>query len=140
MGANTRMVNPNLEGGPGAQKEGCVISEAARLCGLSVHQIRTYLDMRLVYACGTTQGGSRLFDDGCLQRLALIRSCREAGLGLPEIAEFIQALDNGDKGQCRAVERQIQHTIAVKRAALNRYTQALTKAAHGVKLSALKGP
>ena len=140
MTVNTRMVKPGLERAPGPQTEGYVISEAARLCGLSVHQIRTYLDMRLVYACSTTQAGFRLFDDGCLERLKLICSCREAGLGLPEISEFIQALDRGDERQCRAVERQIQHTIAVKRAALHRCTQVLTKAARGIELSTLNRP
>lgn len=135
MKVNTRMLKPGLESGSGQQTEGYVISEAARLCGLSVHQIRTYLDMRLLYACGTTQGGFRLFDDGCLERLKLICSCREAGLGLPEITDFIHALDNGDERQCRAVERQMQNTIAVKRAALHRCTQVLTKAARGTELT-----
>ena len=131
MTVNTRTVKLGIESGPGPQTEGYVISEAARFCGMSVHQIRTYLDMRLVYACGTTQGGFRLFNESCVARLKLISSCREAGLGLPEISEFIQALDSGDDRQCRAVERQIQHTIGVKRAALNRCTQVLTKAARG---------
>jgi len=131
------MVKPSLERGPGPQTQGYVISEAARLCGLSVHQVRTYLDMRLVYACGTTQAGFRLFGDGCLERLKLICSCCEAGLGLPEITDFIHALDNGDEQQCRAVERQIQHTIAVKKAVLNRCTQVLAKAVRGTELSDL---
>lgn len=132
MTVNTRMVKPSSpESGLEPKTESYVISEAARLCGLSVYQIRTYLDMRLVYACSTTQAGFRLFDDGCLERLKLICSCREAGLGLPEITDFIHALDSGDERQCRAGERQIQHTIAVKRAALHRCTQVLTKAARG---------
>ncbi|EAZ97511.1 MerR family transcriptional regulator [Marinobacter sp. ELB17] len=140
MTVNTRMVKPSLESGLGPQTEGYVISEAARLCGLSVHQVRTYLDMRLVYACGTTQGGFRLFDDGCLERLKLICSCREAGLGLPEITDFIHALDTGDEQQCRAAKRQMHYTIAVKRAALHRCTQVLTKAASRTGGSALIRP
>lgn len=140
MTGNTRMVKPGVEGGPGPQTEGYVISEAARLCGLSVHQVRTYLDMRLVYACGKTSGGFRLFDNGCLERLKLICSCREAGLGLSEIADFIRALDNEDEQQCRQAKRQIHDTIAVKRAALHRSTQVLAKAEHGAELRGSNWP
>jgi MerR family mercuric resistance operon transcriptional regulator len=91
--------------------------------------------MRLVQACGKTSGGFRLFDYRCLERLKFIGACREAGLGLPEIAEFVHALDNGDEQQCRTAKRQIQDTLAVKRAALNRCTQVLTKAERGAGLS-----
>ena len=135
MTVNTLIAEPDVERGPETQSQGYVISEAARRCGLSVSQIRTYLDMRLVQACGKTSGGFRLFDYRCLERLKFIGACREAGLGLPEIAEFVHALDNGDEQQCRTAKRQIQDTLAVKRAALNRCTQVLTKAERGAGLS-----
>lgn len=109
MTVDTRMKKSNLKSGSGPKTEGYVISEAALFCGLSVHQIQTYLDMRLLYACGTTRGGFRLFDDDCLQRLMLISACREVGLGLPEIFEFVRALDNDDKQQCQTVEWQIRN-------------------------------
>ena len=53
-----------------------------------------------------------MFDDRCLERLKFIGACREADLGLPEITEFVHALDNGDEQQCRTAKRQIQDAIA----------------------------
>lgn len=107
------------------QPERYIISEAADRCGLSVHQIRTYLEMQLVRACGATQGGFRLFDDRCIERLKLISSCRDAGLGLAEITDFIRAVDSGNAKQCRAAERRMRHTIVDKQTALQRCIQRM---------------
>lgn len=88
------------------------IAEAARLAGLTVHQIRSYVNARLVKPCAATAAGYFLFDENCVERLRLIGAATRAGLFLREIACFVHALD-GDDPQALSVAREsIADTIS----------------------------
>lgn len=65
------------------------IGEAARLCGISVRKLRFYADQGLLPPAGRTASGYRVFTDAELVRLDLIRSLRDAGLGLDAIREVL---------------------------------------------------
>jgi DNA-binding transcriptional MerR regulator len=64
----------------------------AKRAGLSPHQVRIYLDMGLLRPSATTAGGYRLFDERCVERLKLIKACRDAQINLAEIAEFVRGM------------------------------------------------
>lgn len=105
------------------------VASAAQSCGLTQHQVRVYLDMSLVRPCATTDSGFRLFDAHCLQRLALIKACRDAGLSLSEIAGFVRGLDGDDPTRCREVEGVLRARIRDKHRALTRCARPLAMAA-----------
>ena len=65
------------------------IGEAARLSGISVRKLRFYSDQGLLPPAGRTASGYRVFTDGELVRLDLIRCLRDAGLGLDAIREVL---------------------------------------------------
>ena len=72
------------------------ISHAAEAAELSVHQVRNYVDMRLVGCCGCTQGGYRLFNQDSVARLRFIKTGLAAGLALSEIAPYLRAQEADD--------------------------------------------
>jgi MerR family mercuric resistance operon transcriptional regulator len=104
------------------------LAEAARLAGLTAHHVRIYASMGLVEACATTASGYRLFDARCLERLKLIKTCRDAQLGLAEIAQFLRALDGDDPALRRAAERELRTRLHAQRLALARCVRVLTEA------------
>ncbi len=48
--------------------------------------------MGLLRPSATTAGGYRLFDERCVERLKLIKACRDAQINLAEIAEFVRGM------------------------------------------------
>jgi DNA-binding transcriptional MerR regulator len=96
------------------------IGELARLSGLSVKTIRFYSDRGLVPPAGRTDGGYRLYDEGALARLELVRALRELGAGLAEIERVLgRTLDVPAlvAMQLEAVEAQLR-VLRVRRAVL----------------------
>ena len=61
------------------------IGEASRLSGVSVRTLRFYSDRGLLPPTARTESGYRVYSDADLLRLEVIRSLREAGLGLDQI-------------------------------------------------------
>jgi len=104
------------------------IAAAAEQSGLTPHQVRNYLEMRLVRPCARSDGGFQLFDADCIQRLRLIKACRDADIGLTEIGVFIRSLEGEDRAHCREVERLLLQRIRDKRHALGRCARALSAA------------
>jgi MerR family mercuric resistance operon transcriptional regulator len=104
------------------------IANAAQRAGLTVHQVRTYLDMELVRPCGATDGGFRLLDTNCIERLKLIKACRDAELNLAEIADFVRGLDDDDHARRAAAQQMLRARIRDKRRALTRCARALDQA------------
>lgn len=111
-----------------AQNSVYTITRAAQRAGLTVHQVRTYLDMALVRPCGATDGGFRLLDTNCIERLKLIKACRDAELNLSEIATFVRCLDGDDRARRAAVQRILRARIQDKRQALTRCARVLDQA------------
>lgn len=95
-----------------------VTSEAARLAGLTVHQLRTYLSAGLVKPCAATSAGYFLFDEDCVARLRLIGAATHAGLYLREIADLIRALDGDDNRALMAAHRSVAAAIGSRRSAI----------------------
>ncbi|MDE1886854.1 MAG: MerR family transcriptional regulator [Gammaproteobacteria bacterium] len=94
------------------------ISEAAKRAGVSVHQVRIYVQLGLVAPCKTTNGGHGQYDQACVERLRLIHAAVQSGLLLGELKDFFQALD---KGNCRALQQQT--TLIARLAARRRAVQ-----------------
>ncbi len=111
-----------------AQNSLYTIASAAQRAGLTVHQVRTYLDMGLVRPCGATDDGFRLLDTNCIERLKLIKACRDAELSLSEIAAFVRGLDGDDPARRAAVQRILRARIQDKRQALSRCARVLDQA------------
>lgn len=93
--------------------------QAARRAGVTVHQARTYLTMRLVAPCGIDEGRGRLFNDACVERLQLIASATRAGLLLNDVAPLIRALDTGHTASVVAARAALDARLEQRRDALH---------------------
>ncbi len=96
------------------------ISEAARQAGLTVHQVRTYVNAGLVKPCATTSAGYFLFGEACVMRLQLIGAATRAGLYLREIACLVRALDGDDRQALNAARRSVVAAIGSRHVAIER--------------------
>ncbi|MFJ3876947.1 MerR family transcriptional regulator [Streptomyces sp. NPDC090077] len=65
------------------------IGELARRSGLAVRTIRFYSDAGIVAPAGRSRAGYRLYDDGALVRLELVRTLRELGVDLPGVRRVL---------------------------------------------------
>jgi DNA-binding transcriptional MerR regulator len=65
------------------------IGELARRTGLPVRTLRYYSDRGLVVPAGRSDAGYRLYDADAAARVALVRTLRELGVGLPTIARVL---------------------------------------------------
>lgn len=101
------------------------IAKAAQRTGLTVPKCAIYLDMRLVRPCGATDGGFRLLDTDCIERLKLIKACRDAELNLSEIATFVHGLDGDDPARRAVEQRMLRARIRDKRRGLTRCARVL---------------
>ena len=107
-------------------EEGYSTSVAAAKAGVSVHQLRIYVQLGLVAPCKMTNGGHGQYDQACVERLRLIHAAVQSGLLLSEMRGFFQALD---KGNHRALQQQAtlmarlatrRHTVQACKALLSR--------------------
>src|SRR5690606_26079513 len=90
------------------------IGEASRLSGVPVRTLRFYSDEGLLPPAARTESGYRVYTDGDLVRLDLIRALREAGLGLDAIRQVIaRRLTLGDALRLRLAA--LESEIAAKR-------------------------
>jgi DNA-binding transcriptional MerR regulator len=65
------------------------IGQVARLSGVPVKRLRFYADEGLLPPAGRTDSGYRVFTDGDVIRIGLIRNLREAGIGLDAIRDLL---------------------------------------------------
>jgi DNA-binding transcriptional MerR regulator len=65
------------------------IGELARRTGLPVRTLRFYSDRGLVEPAGRSDAGYRLYDDDAVARVALVRTLRDLGVGLPAIRRVL---------------------------------------------------
>ncbi|HVV12338.1 MerR family transcriptional regulator [Amycolatopsis sp.] len=105
------------------------IGELARRTGLSVKTIRFYSDEGLLPPTDRTQSGYRLYDTTSLARLELIRTLRELGLGLGEIAQVLASETTVPRLAARHVDaldeqiRRLRLRRAVLRAVVKRESE-----------------
>ena len=77
---------------PGLSSRGMLVSEAARLCGVTPRAIRFYEDRGLIRS-GRGRAGQRLFDAQALERLACIAEVRALGLSVAEARALLEVGD-----------------------------------------------
>ena len=65
------------------------IGELAQRTGLPVRTLRFYSDRGLVVPAGRTDAGYRLYDEEAVARVALVRTLRDLGVGLPDIRRVL---------------------------------------------------
>ena len=102
-------------------------SAVAARAGVSIHQLRIYVQLGLVTPCKTTSGGHGQYDQACVERLRLIHAAVQSGLLLSEMRGFFQALDKGNgrvlqQEQATLVARlaERRHTVQTCKALLSR--------------------
>jgi DNA-binding transcriptional MerR regulator len=69
------------------------IGEVAERVGLSLRTIRYYEEVGLVIPSGRTQGGFRLYTDGDIERLRLIKQMKPLEFSLEDMRSLLTLLD-----------------------------------------------
>lgn len=88
------------------------IGELAEKTGLSLRTIRHYDEVGLLKPSGRSEGGFRLYTQGDLERLVLIRRMKPLAFSLEEMTELlrvIESLKSGGRGA--GVREQLQDFI-----------------------------
>ena len=105
------------------------IGELARRTGLPVKTIRFYSDEGLLPPTDRTPAGYRLYDTRSLARLELIRTLRELGLGLDDVAKVLASRADVPQLAARHLEaldeqiRRLRLRRAVLRAVVKRKSE-----------------
>ncbi|GGK91222.1 MerR family transcriptional regulator [Curtobacterium luteum] len=69
------------------------IGELAERAGMSLRTIRHYDEVGLLVPSGRTAGGFRVYTEGDLERLLVIRRMKPLGFTLDEMAELLRVVD-----------------------------------------------
>ena len=80
-----------------SKQELFTVSETAQRCGLSVYQIRNYVDLGLIEPCQRNASGYRLFDMESIDRFTCIRATLDLGFSMGEIKDLFRAMASGDE-------------------------------------------
>jgi MerR family mercuric resistance operon transcriptional regulator len=103
------------------------LSKLAEITGISIHCIRVYLDRGLIKASERTQSGYYLFSHSAFERLQFIRSARDAGVPLEQIARLLAASDGNDNKATTFSLTELTHYIEESRSRLNHFEQSLKR-------------
>ncbi|MBV1957689.1 MerR family transcriptional regulator [Streptomyces albidoflavus] len=96
------------------------IGELSRRTGSPVRTIRFYSDEGLLPPAGRSPSGHRLYDEEATERLALVRTLRELGIGLPAVRKILDrelTLPEVAAAHAEALDAQIA-ALRVRRAVL----------------------
>lgn len=91
--------------GHGGRRKGTVnsqhmqIGEVARRTELSLRTIRHYEESGLVVPSARSRGGFRLYTEGDVARLMVIRRMKPLGFTLDEMRDLLEAVDRLDTGE-----------------------------------------
>jgi DNA-binding transcriptional MerR regulator len=99
------------------------IRKAAELSGLTPKTVRFYEDAGLVTAAARSDAGYRLFSQGDVRRLRLIRRAKILGLPLAEIKEFV---DLAFQESCGEFEERLQTLVERRLQDIERTIEDLT--------------
>jgi MerR family transcriptional regulator, copper efflux regulator len=69
------------------------IGAVAERTGLSLRTLRHYDDVELVRPSERTEGGFRLYTEGDVDRLLLVRRMKPLGFSLEEMADLLRVVD-----------------------------------------------
>jgi DNA-binding transcriptional MerR regulator len=95
------------------------VSALADQAGLSPDTVRYYERVGLLPEPARSAAGYRLYDQGAVGRLRLIKGAQRAGLRLREIGELLQVADQG-QCPCGHTETLLRDRLAEVRAELER--------------------
>ena len=79
------------------------ISELAQRTGLSAHTLRFYEKQGLVSHNSRSEGGYREYDEADLRRVEFVRSARNIGFSLEDIATLLSIRVDKDSHSCEEV-------------------------------------
>lgn len=99
---------------------GVTVAEAARRVGVPARTVRFWAEAGIVRPTGRSAGGYRLFDDGAVARLELVRTLRELGIGLEEVRRVLAGTTTVAQvaaAQVRALDVEIR-ALRLRRAVL----------------------
>ncbi len=85
------------------------IGQIARKTGVTSRAIRHYERLGLVEIPVRTDANYRLFDSDSVSRVKFISNCRSLGFSIPEIADFLQIMENPDHTCSQVVELTQRH-------------------------------
>jgi DNA-binding transcriptional MerR regulator len=96
------------------------IGEVAEAVGLSLRTIRHYEEVGLVPPSGRSAGGFRLYTDGDIERLGLVKQMKPLDFSLDEMRELLELRDRladraGDRDHAELVERLELFATAAER-------------------------
>ncbi len=103
------------------------LSKLAEISGISIHCIRVYMDRGLIQAGERTQSGYYLFSQTALERLQFIRSARDAGVPLEQIARLLIASDERDDKATTVSLTELTLYIEESRSRLNHFERSLRR-------------
>lgn len=75
------------------------IGEASARTGLSIRTIRHYDHIGVVVPSGRSAGGFRLYSEGDMRRLELMKTLRPLDLSLDQVRELLEAIDLATSGE-----------------------------------------
>jgi DNA-binding transcriptional MerR regulator len=110
------------------------IGEVADRLGLSLRTVRYYEEAGLVRPSERTDGGFRLYGEGEVARLEVIKQMKPLGFSLQEMRELLDARDVLERGQAgepdfeQALERLSQFSDAARRKCIDLDDQLKTAA------------
>ncbi len=103
------------------------LSVAAQMAGLSSHQVRNYLQFRLVKNCGRSSAGHHRFDDDGVARLLFIGAAMQAGILIDELRVLVHAIDTDDAPTVRSQCEKLRAQVSTKQATMNRLSADLQR-------------
>ena len=104
-------------------------SAVAAKAGVSVHQLRIYVQLGLVAPYKTTGGGHGQYDQACVERLRLIHAAVQSGLLLSEMRGFFLALDKGNDRVLQQEQATLVTRLAERRQAVHACQALLSRLA-----------
>ncbi|MDF3301717.1 MerR family transcriptional regulator [Streptomyces tropicalis] len=115
------------------------IGEVAERTELSLRTIRHYEEAGLVVPSTRSQGGFRLYAEGDVARLMVIRRMKPLGFTLEQMRDLLDATDRLDSGEVlTADEREgcLERVRGFERAAAERVTDLRTQLARAEEFAA----
>jgi len=95
------------------------ISELAQKTGLSTHTIRFYEKHGLIEASARSKAGYRFYSDADLRRAEFVRTARNIGFSLNDIAQLLSIRLDKPSHSCQEVTEITRHKLEEVNARIN---------------------
>lgn len=108
------------------------ISQLARDGGVSTDVIRNYELQGILSPARRTACGYRVYDDQALERLRFIQAGKAAGIPLPDLAQFIRAMDTECKNKCGDEIERLHQLIETRKKEISRFKRFVSRFMHSL--------